>query len=79
MPASRWHSGLNDLFQWMGEEENELFSMMLPSMFSQFQKKDSEFRQIRFSRKGPIRRNTLMCFQSFRCVEWLFIHRLPSR
>jgi len=42
MPASRWHSGLNDLFQWMGDEENELFSLMLPSMFSRFQNKDSD-------------------------------------
>jgi ATP-dependent Lon protease len=42
MPASRWHSGLNDLFQWMGEEENELLSLMLPSVFSRFQNKDSD-------------------------------------
>jgi len=42
MPASRWHTGLNDLFQWMGEEENELLSMMFPSMFSRFQNKDSD-------------------------------------
>src|SRR5215207_8320839 len=41
MPASRWHSGLNELFQWMGEEDNELLSMMMPSMFSRFQKKES--------------------------------------
>ena len=42
MPASRWHTGLNDLFQWMGEEENDFLSMMLPSMFSRFQNKDSD-------------------------------------
>ena len=42
MPASRWHSGLNDLFQWMGDEENELLSMMMPSVFSRFQNKDSD-------------------------------------
>src|SRR5215510_14161576 len=38
MPASRWHSNFNDLFQWMGEEDNDLLSMMMPSMFSRFQK-----------------------------------------
>ena len=42
MPASRWHSGLNELFQWMGEEDNELLSMMMPSMFSRFLKQDSD-------------------------------------
>lgn len=38
MPASRWHSSFNDLFQWMGEDDNDLLSMMIPSMFSRFQK-----------------------------------------
>ena len=38
MPASRWHTNFNDLFQWMGEEDNDLLSMIIPSMFSRFQK-----------------------------------------
>lgn len=42
MPASRWHSSFNDFFQWMGEEDNDLLSMMMPSMFSRFQKQDSD-------------------------------------
>jgi ATP-dependent Lon protease len=42
MPASRWHTGFNDLFQWMGEDDSELLSMMMPSMFSRFQKPDSD-------------------------------------
>lgn len=42
MPASRWHTGLNELFQWMGEEDNDLLSMMIPSMFSRFQKQDPD-------------------------------------
>ena len=33
MPASRWHSNLNDLFRWIGEEDSELISMMMSSMF----------------------------------------------
>jgi ATP-dependent Lon protease len=33
MPASRWHSNINDLFQWIGEDDNELLSMMMSSMF----------------------------------------------
>ena len=33
MPASRWHSNFNDLFQWIGEDENELLSLMMPSVF----------------------------------------------
>jgi len=41
MPASRWHSNINDLFQWIGEEDEEIISMMMSSMFSQFNKNDS--------------------------------------
>ena len=33
MPASRWHSNMNDLFRWIGEEDSELISMMMSSMF----------------------------------------------
>ncbi|HSL30605.1 MAG TPA: endopeptidase La [Anaerolineales bacterium] len=40
MPASRWQTSLNDLLQWNEEEENELLSMIMPSMLSRFQKKD---------------------------------------
>ena len=42
MPASRWHSNFNDLFQWIGEDENELLSLMMPSVFSRFPKNDSD-------------------------------------
>src|SRR5512134_2950947 len=41
MPASRWQTGLNDLFQWNDEEENELLSLIMPSMFGRPQYKDS--------------------------------------
>ena len=40
MPASRWHSNINELFQWMGADD-ELLSMIMPPLFSQFNKKDS--------------------------------------
>jgi len=33
MPATRWHSNINDLFRWIGEEDSELISMMMSSMF----------------------------------------------
>jgi len=41
MPASRWHSNINDLFQWIGEEDNELISMMMSSMFPRINQNDS--------------------------------------
>jgi len=41
MPASRWHSSFNDLYQWIGDTDDELLSMIMPSMFSRFSKKDS--------------------------------------
>ena len=42
MPASRWHSSFNELFQWIGEAEDELLALLMPSVFSQLPKKDSE-------------------------------------
>jgi ATP-dependent Lon protease len=42
MPASRWQTNLNDLLQWNEEEENELLSLIMPSIFSKSQKKDSD-------------------------------------
>ena len=41
MPASRWQTSFRDLLQWNEDDENELFSMMLPSMFSKSPKSDS--------------------------------------
>ena len=40
MPASRWHSNINELFQWIGADD-ELLSMIMPPLFSQLNKKDS--------------------------------------
>lgn len=40
MPASRWHSNINELFQWIGADD-ELLSMIMPPLFAQFNKKDS--------------------------------------
>ena len=42
MPASRWQTSLNDLFQWMGETDDELLSMIMPSMLPRIQKKDAD-------------------------------------
>src|SRR5512134_3928716 len=39
MPASRWHSNINELFQWIGADD-ELLSMIMPPLFSQLNKKD---------------------------------------
>ena len=41
MPASRWQTSFRDLLQWNDDEENELISMMIPSMFSKSPKSDS--------------------------------------
>ena len=41
MPASRWQTSFNDLFQWMDETDDELLSMIMPSMLPRIQKKDS--------------------------------------
>ena len=41
MPASRWQTNFNDLLQWSDEEENELLSLMMPSMISRSSNQDS--------------------------------------
>ena len=41
MPASRWQTSLHDLLQWNENDENELISMMMPSMFSKFPQNNS--------------------------------------
>ena len=45
MPASRWQTSLHDLLQWNDDDENELISMIMPSMFSKSQKKDSNSKE----------------------------------
>jgi len=42
MPASRWQSSINDLFQWIGDADDELLNLLMPSMFSRFQKKEND-------------------------------------
>jgi ATP-dependent Lon protease len=41
MPASRWQTSLHDLLQWNDDDENELISMIMPSMFAKSLKKES--------------------------------------
>ncbi|MFN8404955.1 MAG: endopeptidase La [Anaerolineales bacterium] len=41
MPASRWRSSFNELFQWIGETDDGLLSMIMPSMFARAPVKDS--------------------------------------
>src|SRR6266508_4465189 len=41
MPASRWQTSFRDLMQWNDDDENELISMIMPSMFSKSLKSDS--------------------------------------
>jgi ATP-dependent Lon protease len=40
MPGSRWQSSLDDFFQWIGETDDELIKLLMPSVFSRTQKKD---------------------------------------
>ncbi|HEX5839222.1 MAG TPA: endopeptidase La [Anaerolineales bacterium] len=42
MPASRWQTSLQDILQWNDDDENELLSMIVPSMFSKAPKKDND-------------------------------------
>ncbi|MGC8856089.1 MAG: LON peptidase substrate-binding domain-containing protein, partial [Anaerolineae bacterium] len=42
MPAYRWQSNLNDLFEWLGENEVDFLQLLIPSVFSHFQKKEKE-------------------------------------
>lgn len=40
MPAQRWHSGIHEFFQTVGETDDELMNTFMSSVFSQFQRKD---------------------------------------
>jgi ATP-dependent Lon protease len=42
MPASRWQTNLHDLLQWSEEEENELLSLVMPSMFPRVFQRDPD-------------------------------------
>jgi ATP-dependent Lon protease len=42
MPASRWQSSLNDLFQWIGDTDDELLNLLMPSVFARIQKHGSD-------------------------------------
>jgi ATP-dependent Lon protease len=42
MPASRWYTSLQDILQWNDDDENELLSMIVPSMFSKTPKKEND-------------------------------------
>lgn len=41
MPASRWNSNFNELYQWIGDTDDELLSMIMPSLFSRSPKKEA--------------------------------------
>ncbi|HMR98953.1 MAG TPA: endopeptidase La [Anaerolineales bacterium] len=41
MPASRWNSNFNELYQWIGDTDDELLSMIMPSLFSRSPKKET--------------------------------------
>jgi len=38
MPASKWQTSFSELFRWMEDVDDDFLSIMVPSMFSQFQK-----------------------------------------
>ena len=46
MPASRWQTSLQDILQWNDDDENELLSMIVPSMFSKTPKKDTDSNEV---------------------------------
>jgi ATP-dependent Lon protease len=52
MPASRWQTSLNDLFQWIGETDDELLSMIMPSMLPRIQKKEPDSSKSESSKAG---------------------------
>ncbi|MGE5462003.1 MAG: LON peptidase substrate-binding domain-containing protein, partial [Syntrophothermus sp.] len=41
MPASRWQTSFQDIMQWNEEDENELLSLIVPSMFSKVPNKEN--------------------------------------
>jgi len=53
MPASRWQTSFNDLFDWIGDNDDELmFSLMMPSVLPRIQKKEPESSEASSSPEG---------------------------
>ena len=52
MPASRWQTSFNDLFQWMDDTDDELLSMIMPSMLPRIQKKEPDSSESESSKAG---------------------------
>jgi ATP-dependent Lon protease len=42
MPASRWHSSFNELMHWIGDSDDDLLALLMPSVFTSLSKKDSD-------------------------------------
>src|SRR3989304_2537396 len=41
MPASRWHSSYNELFQWLDVNDDEVMGLLMPAMLANLDKKES--------------------------------------
>jgi ATP-dependent Lon protease len=52
MPASRWQTSIQDILQWDEDEENELMSLLVPSMFPKDPKKDSDSNETDLSQES---------------------------
>ena len=78
MPASRWQTSFQDIMQWNEEDENELLSLIVPSMFSKTINKEmmGTRRTLRSRKMG---RSIRMCYPSFPCEGWSSTPKLPSR
>ncbi len=52
MPATRWQTSMAELFEWIGASDDEL-KMLVPSVFSRFNKKDDSVEQTESKDEGP--------------------------
>ena len=41
MPGARWYSSFNELIQWLGESQDELLTLLMPSLISSIPKKEA--------------------------------------
>lgn len=57
MPGSRWQSSLNELFQWIGDANDEWLNLLMPSALAPFQQKDdSDSDSLRTARKNEVQK-----------------------
>src|SRR5512134_1639646 len=54
MAASRWHSNMNDLFEWISENASSLIDILMPPIYPQIGEKEDQDQSREKTPKGEL-------------------------